>query len=307
MVVVLSLAAAICYAAGYVLQYHEARSVPEGLSFSPKALATLARHPLWVLGILVMFGGNGLQAAALDHGSLAVVEPLLTTSLLFALPISAAWRGERLSRKEWLSAVLVCTGLGLLLGVGAPTAGGFDMSARTWLVTMLSGWALALSMVAASRRVRWPTPRAALLGLACGVLFGLEDALTPYLLHVVSQQPLSLLWAWQLYMFVLCGIYGVVTMQAAYNAGPLTAGLPTMSVGEPIVGMLVGVFALGEHLGTSTTALTLEIVAAVMMVAGTWLLGRSPLVCGKLHPTRIAAAGMREIEARLQHPAPDAA
>jgi drug/metabolite transporter (DMT)-like permease len=307
MVVVLSLAAAICYAAGYVLQYHEAASVPEGMRLSPRSLARLAKHPLWVTGILVMFAGNGLQAAALDHGSLAVVEPLLTTSLLFALPISAAWRGERLSRKEWLGATLVCSGLGVLLGVGSPSAGGFTMSASEWLLTMLGGWGLTLAMVAGSRRVRWPAPRAAMLGMASGVLFGLEDALTPDLLHQFSHNPLSPLASWQLYMFVLAGIYGIVTMQAAYNAGPLTAGLPTMAVGEPVVGMLIGVFALGEHLSTTGVALGFELASAVVMIIGTWILGRSPLICGKLHPTRIAAAArLRELEALLT-PAPDSA
>jgi drug/metabolite transporter (DMT)-like permease len=304
MVVVLSLAAAICYAAGYVLQYHEAHSVPNGLRLSPRSLAILARHPLWLAGIGVMFAGNGLQAAALDHGSLAVVEPVLTTSLLFALPLSAAWRGERLTRQEWLGAVGVCSGLGVMLGVGSPTAGVSTMPGGEWLLTMLSGWGVALALVSASKRSTSPAPQAALMGLASGVLFGMEDALTPYLLHGMSHGLLGLLLSWQLYMFVITGIYGIATMQSAYSLGPLTAALPTMSVGEPIVGMLVGIFALGEHMATSQAALGLEAAAAAVMIAGTWVLGRSPLVCGRLHPTRIAAARLREIEARLLHPAP---
>jgi drug/metabolite transporter (DMT)-like permease len=259
---------------------------------------------LWVTGIAVMFAGNGLQAAALDYGSLAVVEPLLTTSLLFALPISAAWRGERLARREWIGAVLVCSGLGVMLGVGSPSHGGFTTTPSEWLYIMLGGWGLTLALVAASQRLlRWPAPRAALLGLAAGVLFGLEDALTPYLLHQFSHDPLSLLWSWQLYVFVAAGVYGISTMQASYNVGPLTAGLPTSNVAEPVVGMLIGVFALGEHLATSPLALGFELAAAVVMVAGTWILGRSPLVCGKLHPTKLAAASLRELEDHVLAPA----
>jgi len=35
------------------------------------------------------------------------------------------------------------------------------------------------------------------------------------------------------------------------------------------------------------------------MIAGTWMLGRSPLVCGRYHPAEIAKKQLREIEARL--------
>ena len=129
MVLLLAFAASLCFAAAYVLQYHEAHEAPRRLFLSPRILVELAHHRLWVGGIVVMFVGNGLQAAALGVGSLAVVEPVLTTSLLFALPLSAAWRRERLRRTEWAGAIMVSAGLGVVLGVGSPTAGRSDMPA----------------------------------------------------------------------------------------------------------------------------------------------------------------------------------
>jgi drug/metabolite transporter (DMT)-like permease len=120
--VALSFATALCYAAGYVLQYHEAHQAPDRLFLSPRMLLELARHRIWVAGMVVMMIGSGLQAAALAVGSLAVVEPILCTAMLFALPLSAAWRREKLSRRDWTAALAVCLGLGLVLGVGSPTA-----------------------------------------------------------------------------------------------------------------------------------------------------------------------------------------
>src|ERR1041384_563254 len=121
--VALSFATALCFAGGYVLQYHEAHQAPDRLFLSPRMLLELARHRIWVAGIVVMMIGSGLQAAALAVGRPAVVEPILCTSLLFALPLSAAWRRERLSRRDWTAALAVCLGLGPLLGGGSPRLG----------------------------------------------------------------------------------------------------------------------------------------------------------------------------------------
>jgi drug/metabolite transporter (DMT)-like permease len=303
MVLVLSLAAAICYAAGIVMQYHEAHQAPDRLFLSPRLLGTLARHPLWLAGLAVMFAGQGLQAVALDHGDLSVVEPALTLSLLFAIPLSAAWRRERVSRIDWTGAVLVCAGLGLLLGVGAPTSGHSNMPDSDWLIVVAGAWGATALLIVLGTRCRWPAPRAAMIGAASGVLFGLQDALTPSCLHLLTRHPAQLLISWQFYLFWVTAIYGIVLMQSAYKAGPLTAGLQTMTIGEPIAGMLIGIFALGERLGTTPTALALEALGAVVMILGSALLARSPLVCGRHHPSRLITEGLGKIEAKLMRPA----
>src|SRR4051812_42285082 len=286
-VLLLAFAASVCFAASYVLQYHEAHEAPRGLFLSPRLLLELARHRVWVGGIAAMFIGDGLQAWALGLGSLAVVEPALTTSLLFALPMSAAWRRERLQRREWLGAVMVCAGLGLLLGVGSPTAGRADMPWLQWVLVALAAWGLALLLVSVALRSPWPSTRAALIGAAAGTLFGLQDALTRYCLHWISRDFGHLVLSWQPYVVILTAVYGLTLMQSAYEAGSLSASLPPMTIGEPVIGMLIGIVALNEQLDTSTSALAWEAFGALVMVWGTWLLARSPLVLGSAHPSRL--------------------
>src|SRR5438270_1942217 len=147
MTLLLAFASSLFFAAAYVLQYHEAHEAPRRLFLSPRLLVELAHHRIWVGGIIAMLIGDGLQAAALGVGSLAVVEPVLTASLLFALPLSAAWRRERLRRTEWAGALLVSAGLGLVLGVGSPTDGRSDMPAYWWLLVTLCAWGLATTLV----------------------------------------------------------------------------------------------------------------------------------------------------------------
>ena len=284
MVLGLALAASVFFAAGYVLQYHEAHEAPKGLFLSPRLLLELARHRIWVYGILAMFVGNGLQAWALANGSLAVVEPALTASLLFALPISAAWRRERLRPMEWIGAVMVSAGLGLLLGVGSPTVGRADMPQYEWLLVTLATCGLGFALVAAGQRAPWPSYRAALIGGGAGVLFGLQDALTRYCLHWISRDFTHLALSWQPYVLLVIAVYGLVLAQSAYEAGSLTAALPPMTVGEPVIGMLIGMLALNEQLNNAPIDLFWEALGAASMIWGTWMLARSPLVVGKSHP-----------------------
>src|SRR3954469_7765521 len=284
MVLVLAFAASLFFAAAYVLHYHEAHEAPKGLFLSPRLLLELARHRIWVFGILAMFVGNGLQAWALATGSLAVIEPALTASLLFALPLSAAWRRERLRATEWIGAVLVSAGLGLLIGVGSPTIGRADMPQYEWLLVTLAASGLALFLVAAGQRAPWPSYKAALIGGGAGVLFGLQDALTRYCLHWIGRDFTHLALSWQPYVLLVVAVYGLTLAQSAYEAGSLTAALPPMTVGEPVIGMLIGMLALNEQLNNAPVDLFWESLGAAAMIWGTWMLARSPLVVGKSHP-----------------------
>lgn len=296
MVLVLSFAASLCFAAAYVLQYHEAHEAPRGLFLSPRLLVELAHHRIWLGGIGAMLVGNGLQAWALAKGSLAMVEPVLTSSLLFALPLSAIWRREHLRPVEWVGALMVSAGVGLLLGVGSPTAGRSDMPALEWILVAAAAGGLALLLTGAGLRSPWPSTRAALIAAAAGVLFGLQDALTRYCLHWASRDFGHLAVSWQPYVLIVTAIYGLTLTQSAYEAGSLSAALPPMVIGEPVVGMLIGMLALDEQLKTSASAIAWESIGAVVMVWGTWLLARSPLVLGKAHPSRL-----RQLEERLLH------
>lgn len=284
MVMLLAFAASLCFAAAYVLQYHEAHEAPRGLFLSPRLLIELSKHKIWVGGIAAMIVGDLLQAAALGQGSLAVVEPVLTSSLLFALPLSAAWRRERLRRAEWIGAIMVSAGLGLLLGVGSPSTGSSDMPMLQWILVTLAAWGLSLSLVSAGLRLPSPSYRAALIGGAAGVLFGLQDALTRYCLHWFDKDFMHLVVSWQPYVLIVTALYGLTLTQSAYEAGSLSAGLPPMAVGEPIIGILIGIVALNETFDTSLMSLPWEAFGAAVMVAGAWLLARSPLVCGPAGP-----------------------
>lgn len=85
----LALLAAVVLAVGSVAQQRSASLVPDASARGFRLVRALSRRPLWWLGIGGDLGGYVLQAAALAVGSLLLVQPLLVTSLLFALPLGA--------------------------------------------------------------------------------------------------------------------------------------------------------------------------------------------------------------------------
>ena len=87
-IILLSLASAASYGLAAVLQHHAAiREAPE-LSLRAGLLVRLARRPLWLVGNVLDGVGYLFQFLALRRGSLALVEPLLVLSLVFALPVA---------------------------------------------------------------------------------------------------------------------------------------------------------------------------------------------------------------------------
>ncbi|WP_341684495.1 DMT family transporter [Nocardia farcinica] len=147
-----ALAAALLFAVAAVAQQRAAAAVPAGDSL----VRTLLRSPRWWAGIVGDGGGYGLQVAALALGPVLLVQPLLVTSLVFALPIAARVDHRTVGRRTWAAALLLLAALGCFLVVGAPTSGNPTAPLRDWAApsAVLLG-AVILAVVAGSRS---PTP-----------------------------------------------------------------------------------------------------------------------------------------------------
>lgn len=81
------------------------------------------RQPLWMVGIAVAFASYFFQALALAFGPLALVQPLVVTELVFAVPISARLQHQRLGVREWASRIAVSAGLAVAMTAADPSGG----------------------------------------------------------------------------------------------------------------------------------------------------------------------------------------
>ena len=263
----LALGAAFFIAIGDVIHQRTAHEVTDEPVSHVELFMRLLRDRQWWLGSIVAAVGFALQAAALGLGSVLLVQALLVTSLLFALPISARLSHRRVTRWEWTWAALLAAAVAVIVTVGNPTAGHSRASLETWTaVIAVLGPALVLCVVGA--RI-WSGPvSAVLLAVVSGALWGLFAVLTKGVVDRLDDGLWALLRTPELYVWVLVAIAGTSWQQSSFRAGALTATLPTMTVAEPVVGSVLGIVVLGETLRPGDAGwLTLIVAVAVMVVA----------------------------------------
>jgi drug/metabolite transporter (DMT)-like permease len=263
----LALGAAFFIAIGDVIHQRTAHEVTDEPVSHVELFMRLLRDGQWWLGSIVAAVGFALQAAALGLGSVLLVQALLVTSLLFALPISARLSHRRVTRWEWTWAALLAAAVAVIVTVGNPTAGHSRASLQMWTVVIaVLGPALVLCVVGA--RI-WSGPvSAVLLAVVSGALWGLFAVLTKGVVDRLDDGLWALLRTPELYVWVLVAIAGTSWQQSSFRAGALTATLPTMTVAEPVVGSVLGIVVLGETLRPGDAGwLTLIVAVAVMVVA----------------------------------------
>ncbi|NKR61040.1 hypothetical protein GS474_20325 [Rhodococcus hoagii] len=269
--IVCALIAAFLFACASVAQQTAAAQVPEDQSL----VAALIRSPRWWAGIVGDGGGYLFQVIALALGSVLVVQPLLVSMLLFALPLSARFSGHRLTRRSWASAIALTTALAVFLVVGNPTEGGTDAPWAQWSVPLIVVVVLVAVATAFGLSPRMdPGWRALLLGTASGALYGVAVAFTKYVTDLLEHGVGHLLGAWQTYALLAAGIVGVYLQQRAFQVGPLSASLPAMTIGEPVVAIFLGMTVLDERLQVSGIGLAVVAAAIVVMLATTLALSR---------------------------------
>ncbi|MEE4489789.1 DMT family transporter [Streptomyces sp. BE230] len=276
LVLVLAVSAACCLGFGFVLQQAAASHAPRRDYLSPRLLLDLMRVRSWLAGIGLMVCGMVLGALALGKGEVSVVEPLLATNLLFAMALSRHRTGQRLGRQGWAGLWLLAGGVAAFLVAGEPKGGqAVSSPMRHWLVIgVVVG--LALLLTAFAKRSRSGVSPA-LLAVAAGLLYGLQDALTR-----VSGQRLSddgwaaLVMSWQPYAVLVLGVTGLILVQSAFETGPLRMSLPALTAAQPLAGIACGIGFLGDQVRTDTGALAWQAAGLAAIVGGIVLLGLHP-------------------------------
>ncbi|MCZ4511382.1 DMT family transporter [Streptomyces sp. ActVer] len=276
LVLLLSVGAACCLGFGFVLQQNAASHAPLRDFLSPRLLLDLVRVPRWLGGIGLMVVGMVLGAIALANGEISLVEPLLATNLVFALVLSRRQTRQPLGRQGWAGLLLLAGGVTAFIVAGQPQGGDARTDPfRQWLIIgVVLGLALLLTTYA-KRSLLSAGP--VLLGVAAGLLYGVQDALTR-----VSGQRFSdgdwiaLATGWQVYGVIALGITGLVLVQSAFETAPLRMSLPALTAAQPLAGIACGVGFLGDRLRTDAGALTWEVLGLAGIVVGVVLLGMHP-------------------------------
>src|SRR5690349_13877881 len=276
MIIAITLVAAMLAGTGFVLQQHAAEQAPKSYFLRLRLITTLLHRPRWLAGVAVMAAGQLLSAWAIGHVALSLAEPLLTSSLIFALALAVPLSGQRLRMAEVGGAVLLSGGVAALSvarSAGPPTESFGSFAA--WPAAVGIAVVAAGFLVAGLRRSG--PQRATMTGAAAGLIFGISDALTRRAVEILDHQSLLILLAgWPAYTLVAASLAGFWLMESAFNAAPLHASLPAITAAEPVAGMLLGVVVFGDVVHLSPGMLALQAAGIVALVAGVILVARAP-------------------------------
>lgn len=284
--VALALAASVFTATASVAQRFAAAPAPGEVAFSWRLIAYLIRRPVWFLGILCMILGFVFQVAALRISSLSLVQPVIATELLFVFAFLALRSPRRVQARDWWAAIAMAVGLALFLGIAHPTGASNEATHFRWITAALvtaaaAGlfWILARLRIRSGRRPS-PSRQAAMLAVSAGIAFGFVAAVVKELSGQLAGGPYAVVTNWSPYVLLVAGAGAFFLVSNAFQAGPLAASQPGLTIVDPLVASFLGVFLFGDHIRHDPVDLLGEAVALVVLVAGVVMLSRSSLVEG---------------------------
>lgn len=267
-----ALGASVCAAAAAALQSRSAHDAREPVTGPTEGLLRFAASQLtrrlWWGSLLVQACGFILHGAALHAGALSMVQPLMASAVVLALPLNHYLNGVAVSGRELLWGAVLATGLtGFLLtsAAGRPAARPDTGHGAALAITV--GLVLITGCFLAARGAK-PRPAAALLGAGAAIAFTAEAAFLQTATGIALTEPSHLLTSGTSYGMVVAGVVGVGLTQLAYRAGPMSAALPTIITVNPLLSIVLGLAIQHESFRHTPTAIIGEILNFAVLCLG---------------------------------------
>jgi len=261
--------AAATFAFSTSVQHHANGSVPHGTG-TVRMLLLLARRPAWLVGQFLAVAAFGLHALALHSGPLAIVQPIIISGIVWAVPARAALSRRLPTRPEVMAVVLTAGGLAAFLVASNPTSGDHvDRGLTAASITVIGVLVAAVANMAAMVARSHPARRALLLGVTAGVLFGLVAGLLKMALTTLHDDGVVATFAtWPLWSMVVVGLAGVYTNQRAYQAAALSQSMPVLNIVDVLVALAFGLFVFHEVPNHTPGALAVEVAGLACIGLG---------------------------------------
>lgn len=278
--VVLALLAALGNAAASVLQRRAAAThVPDRTGGRLAASLGFVRQRVWRWGAGLLVVSGLAQALALAAGPLAVVQPVMTTELLFTLVLAAIVFRQPPDARTWRAFAGMAVGLAVLLLLAAPSGGTQTVPPGRWLLVSVPAGVVSAALVAVGARLRG-SARAAVLGSATAIGFSVTAALMKDTIGMVPDGAGALFSAWQIYAAAAVGLGSFLMLQATLRAGSLAASQPALTLGDSLLSVILGLALFDESIELGRRVVP-EAGALVLIAVASVHLSGSPVVSGK--------------------------
>ncbi len=272
-VTALGLAAAFLFALSAFLQQRAARaavgdtSTLRDASGVMRLLGRLMRNRTWLVGWITNLCGVGTQAAALKVGSVAAVQPLMASQLLFVLTLASGEQRRWPSARDWLSALAVCAGLVLLLTADASSLTGAPHRHRVLMATAcMVGLIVILRQLS---RHTFPWLAGPLVGVAAGLCHALNAVYLKLTVEDVYHGGVAVtLFDWPVYALAVTAVSGMLLVQIAFASGPLPPAVAAMSVTNPVASFVLGILAFDAPAPRGLGVLSAIVASGVLITVG---------------------------------------
>jgi drug/metabolite transporter (DMT)-like permease len=245
---VLALLAAVSFALAATLWQKAALSLSGVSVRHPKSFLFLLTRWVWLLGLVAQIVGVCLQAAALDRGRVSIIQPLLVTTVIWALPLGYFLTNQAIGTRETMGAAIIVVGLALFASFGDPAAGVDNAPGSDWAASILVIGAACAALLLFANRGSLST-RAALLGTIAGLLYGLSATLMkPVVEGLHADGLVDVIAGWEFWVWATAGIVGFFVQQLSLATGRLVPSVATVSVANPVVSVMLGALVLQERL-----------------------------------------------------------
>ncbi len=272
------------FAISAVFQQSAASKLDSSLNMRFALICQLFKNKRWVYGFLIALLGYAFQIFALSTSSLLVVQPLIILNFVIALPLSAYFVQKRkMTFIEIFSTCLITLGLVGFLLISNTKGGISNPSQSGWIITLAFILGSYFLLGAVSVRVYDPTKSIlqALMGGVANVLFALlAKSLSSIVAdsyrhnHSLIKLASPLFLSWEFPMILAAFYLVLISVQSAFQGKSLGWSLPTLTVINPIVSLIIGLVVLHETQRNSPLAISMESILAMLCLFGIFSLAR---------------------------------
>jgi hypothetical protein len=241
--VLAALGSACGFAVSTSLQHRAASaSAISGLRLG-RLLRILAQRPSWLIGLSTGAVALVLHGVAVRYGALIVVQPLVVTGIVLAVPARAALDRKLPSVSDMTWVLVTVSGITLLVVSSDPTGADRNPVALHALGVVVVGVLLIMALARAGLRAGSARGSGVWLGGAAGILFGLTAGTLKLLVFATASRGMELVW---LLTLVGLGVWGLALNQRTYQRAPLSVSMPMLNVVDVLVAIAFGYLVFGE-------------------------------------------------------------
>lgn len=240
---------------------------------NPQHFLKLLSRPSWVIGTLMLALAIVCQLSALAVAPLIVVQPLGAIALVITTLLNAQISGHRPTKRS-LGAIGACVGgifvfvtIAALFATEKPVSDG-------QLIVILVLFAVVTIVLGGF----WVWRRQRLSALfyisAAGIMYGFVATLAKVIIERIKDGNFEWLTFTCLVALLLGAAIGAYFVQTAYASGPPDLVIAGLTVIDPIVAILIGLFILGEASGAPLWVYLAFAAVGAVAVWGVWQLAR---------------------------------